>query len=82
MNPSAPLAPGLHMTALETDLEATDRLIGRVLRRAHQSSETLHAPDEARAILHVAESFADELGIANPRFDRLRFIKDVMEHPS
>jgi hypothetical protein len=82
MNTPAPLAPGLHMTALDTDPEAVDRLIARVLRRAHRSSETLNAPDEARAILHVAQSFADELTVANPRFDRLRFINDVTEHPS
>jgi len=53
-----------------------------VLRRAHRSSEALNAPDEARAILHVAQSFADELTVANPRFDRVQFIKDVTEHPS
>jgi hypothetical protein len=70
------------MTALETDPEAVDRLIARVLRRAHRSSETLNAPNEARAILQVAQSFADELAIANPRFDRLRFIEDVAEDPS
>jgi hypothetical protein len=82
VNPSAPLAPDLHMTALQTDPEAVDRLIARVLRRAHRSSEALDAPDEARAILHVAQSFADELTVAIPEFDRLRFIKDVTEHPS
>jgi len=38
--------------------------------------------NEARAILRVAQSFADELVIANPRFDRLRFIEDVTEDPS
>ena len=82
MNPSAPLAPGLHMTALETDAEAVERLIARVLGRAHRSSETRNAPSEARAILHVAQSFADELTIANPQFDRQRFIEDVTEDPS
>lgn len=80
MNPSAQLAPGLDMPALETNPEPVDRLIGRVLHRAHRSSETVNAPNEARAILHVAESFADELAIANPQFDRLRFMKDVLEH--
>jgi hypothetical protein len=80
MNPSAQLTPSHHMTALKTNPEPVDRLIGRVLHQAHRSSETVNAPDEARAILHVAESFADELAIANPQFDRLRFIKDVMEH--
>jgi hypothetical protein len=82
VNPSAPLASSLDMIALETDPEAVDRLIGRVLHRAHQSSETLNAPNEARAVLHVAESFADELAVTNPEFDRLGFIKEVMDHPS
>lgn len=52
-----------------------DQLIAHVLRRAHDSAETLHSPDEARAILHVARSFADELASANPRFDQTCFIK-------
>jgi hypothetical protein len=80
VKPSAQLAPSLHMPALETNPEPVERLIGRVLHQAHRSSETVPAPNEARAILHVAESFADELAIANPQFDRLRFIKDVLEH--
>jgi hypothetical protein len=44
--------------------------------------EALNAPNEARAILHIAYSFADELPILDPRFDRLQFIKDVTEDPS
>jgi hypothetical protein len=80
VNPSTQLAPSLHTTALDTNPEPVDRLIGRVLHQAHRSSETVNAPNEARAILHVTESFADELAIVNPRFDRLRFIKDVLEH--
>jgi hypothetical protein len=76
VNLSAPTAP------IEMPHETADELIARVLRRAHRNSETLNAPYEARAILHVAESFADELAIANPRFDRLRFIKYVTDDPS
>jgi hypothetical protein len=53
---------------------AIEQLIARVLKRAHQAAEDLDAPDEARAILHVAHSFADELAEMNPRFDRMRFI--------
>jgi hypothetical protein len=53
---------------------AIEQLIARVLGRAHQAAEALDAPDEARAILHVAQSFADELDAMNPRFDRMRFI--------
>jgi hypothetical protein len=52
-----------------------DQVIAHVLRRAHDAAERLHSPDEARAILHVARTFADELGATNPEFDRTRFIK-------
>lgn len=68
MNPSAQLAP--------------DSLVAGVLRRAHRGSETNNDPNEARAILNVAQCFADELSLANPEFDRLRFMKLVMEDPS
>jgi hypothetical protein len=64
--------------ALEIDREPVDQLIARVLSGAHQMAEALNAPDEARAILHVAHSFADELAMIDPRFDRLQFIKDVI----
>jgi hypothetical protein len=56
------------------DPAGVEQWIARVLGRAHRTAETLNAPSEARAILHVAESFADELATTNPRFDRLRFI--------
>ena len=56
------------------DPMAIEHLIARVLGRAHQAAEALDAPDEARAILHVAHSFADELAVMNPRFDRMGFI--------
>jgi hypothetical protein len=32
-------------------------------------------------ILYLAQSFADELAAANPRFDRLGFIEAVTEAP-
>ena len=73
MNPSAPTAP------IETPHETVDELIARVLRRAHGTMEAHGSPSEARAILHVAHSFADELSKLDPRFDRLQFIKDVTE---
>jgi hypothetical protein len=89
VNPPAPPVPssevgGRHMTAtaLERDPEAVDQLIARVLSRAHRTMEALNAPNEARAILHIAYSFADELPILDPRFDRLQFIKDVTDDPS
>ena len=76
MNLSAPTVP------IETPHETVDELVARVLRRAHRTMEALNAPNEARAILHVAHSFADELTTLDPRFDRLQFIKDVTEDPS
>jgi hypothetical protein len=62
--------------------ETVDQLICGVLRRAHRSMEAHDAPSEARAILHVAQSFADELATMDPEFDRLQFIKDIVEDPS
>jgi hypothetical protein len=76
VNPSAPTAP------IETPQETVDELIARVLSRAHGTAEALDEPDEARAILEVAHSFADELATLDPRFDRLRFIRKVMEDRS
>jgi hypothetical protein len=76
VNPSTLPAP------VETPDEAVDELIARVLSRAHQMMEARNAPDEARAVLHVAHSFADELATMDPRFDRLQFIEDVTEDPS
>ena len=61
--------------------EAVDQFIARVLRRAHQTARALDASDEARTILYLAQSFADELAAANPRFDRLGFIEAVTEAP-
>jgi D-hexose-6-phosphate mutarotase len=60
-------------------VETVDQMIARVLRQAHQQMEAQDAPDEARGILHVAHSFADELSKWNPRFDRMQFIQDVTE---
>jgi hypothetical protein len=67
---------------IQGDPVAVERLIAHVLGRAHRMAETLNAPDEARAILEVAHSFADELAIADPGFDRLRFIEAVTDRPS
>jgi hypothetical protein len=73
---AAPPAP------IETPHETVDQLIARVLRQAHGTMDALGAPGEARAILHVAHSFADELATLDPRFDRLQFIKDATGDPS
>jgi hypothetical protein len=69
-------------TLVKCNHEAIDELVARVLRRAHRGIEHLGSPDEARAILHVAHSFADELADLDPRFDRLQFMKDVTEDRS
>ena len=76
VNPSASPAP------VETPTRLPTSLIARVLRRAHETIEAHNSPNEARAILHVAHSFADELANLDPRFDRLRFIKYATEDPS
>ena len=60
--------------ALLRDVEAVDELIARVLSRAREAAD-VSSPDEARAILHMAHAFADELATTNPHFDRLRFIR-------
>jgi hypothetical protein len=64
------------------DAVAVEELIAYVLRRAHRMANAFNAPNEARAILHVAHSFADELATANPRFDRRRFIRAATEPPA
>jgi hypothetical protein len=67
---------------VDLGMEPVDQLIARVLGRAHRAAMAGGAPDEARAILDVAESFADELATANPGFDRLAFVAAVTEDPS
>jgi hypothetical protein len=79
VNSSATAAPAM---LLEAGPETVDQLIARVLGRAHRTMEAHDAPNEARAILQVAHSFADELASLDPRFDRLEFIKDVTDDPS
>ena len=76
MTLSAPPAP------IETTHETVDQLIARVLRRAHRNANAANSPSEARAVLHVAHSFADELAAADPGFDRPRFVAMATEAPS
>jgi hypothetical protein len=64
---------------IQGDPVAVARLIAHVLRRAYVTAERFDAPNEARAILHVAHSFADELAGADQAFDRLRFIQAVTD---
>jgi hypothetical protein len=63
-------------------LAADSELIAHVLCRVHRTAMALDEPSEARAILHVAQSFADELAETDPGFDRLRFIKSATDDPS
>ena len=69
-----------HLVDLGT--EAVDHLIARVLRRAHQAAMAVGEPGEARAILDVAQSFADELATALAGFDRLAFVAAITEDMS
>ena len=66
----------------ETEPEPIEQLIVRVLQRARAMAQALDRPNEARAILHLAQSFAYELADADPRFDRLRFIEDATQDRS
>jgi hypothetical protein len=64
------------------DAAAIEDLIAHVLGRAHRTAERIGAPDEARAIFHVAHCFADELADADPEFDRARFIRKATHSSS
>ena len=64
------------------DPVAIEDLIAHVLGRAHRTAERFNAPDEARAIFHVAHSFADELAGADPQFDRHRFLRTATNSSS
>jgi hypothetical protein len=68
--------------AVDADPATIDQWIADILRQAHRTAEELNAPEEARAILHVAHAFADELASALPDFDRLRFIEAATEEPA
>jgi hypothetical protein len=58
-------------------VEAVDELVARVLGPPHREMEARNAPEEARAVLHVAHSFADELSTMDPHFDRMQFIREA-----
>jgi hypothetical protein len=60
---------------------SVDQYIADVLRPAHQLAEA-NEPDEARAILHVAQLFAEDLARADPQFDRLQFIRAITGDPA
>jgi hypothetical protein len=65
------------MSPVQVGPEAVDQFVARVLRRAHETAEARDAPSEARAILHVARLFADELTAGDPGFDRAGFVTAV-----
>jgi hypothetical protein len=89
MNPS-PVGPdsrsavGRYMNhaLVEDDPEAVDPFVARVLRRAYQTAYARNASSEARAILGVAQLFADELTTSHPGFDRLGFVTAATKRPS
>ena len=66
---------------VESDRETVDQFVARVLCRAHQTAEASDAPSEARAILGVAQLFADELTASDPGFDRLGFVTAATRGP-
>ena len=59
-----------------------DLFIADVLRRAHHAAEAAGAPGEARAILDVAQLFADDLAQTDLPFDRVRFIQAITDDPA
>jgi hypothetical protein len=61
---------------------SVEQYIADVLGRAHQAAEALHEPDEARAILHVAQLFAEDLARTDLRFDRVQFIEAITRDPT
>ena len=62
-----------------------EEVIGKiveVLGRSHRRALAADEPGEARAILHVAHAFANELAAARPDFERERFIREITRRPS
>ena len=70
----------LYELLVADELVAVDQFIAGVLGRAHETAARLGAYHEARAILHVAHLFADDLARTNLQFDRLRFIAAATAH--
>jgi hypothetical protein len=60
-------------------MSASEQFIARVLRQAHEAAD---APSDARAILGVAQLFADEFTINEPGFDRIAFVEAATESQS
>jgi hypothetical protein len=64
---------------IQGDPPPVEQLIARVLGRAHQMAESSDEPAGSRLVLSVAHSFADELAVAHPEFDRGRFIHTITD---
>jgi hypothetical protein len=56
--------------------------VSEVLGRAHRTAMAADEAGEARAVLHVAHEFANELAAARADFDRGRFIREITEDRS
>jgi hypothetical protein len=71
------------VTYLITENNAlAEEVIGKiveVLGRGHRAAVAAHEPGEARAILHVAHEFANELAGARSDFDRARFMQQISD---
>jgi hypothetical protein len=62
-----------------------EEVIGKiveVLGRGHRTAVAANETGEARAILHIAHEFANELGAARADFDRVQFIGEITADPS
>ena len=74
------------MTYLITENNAlAEEVIGKiceVLGRGHRAAVEANEPGEARAILHVAHAFANELAAAREDFDRSMFIGEITDDRS
>ena len=64
------------------DLEVVEAFLARVLCREHDAALAVDATSEARMILRLAHSFADELDAVKPGFDRVAFIHAATTDPA
>ena len=62
------------------DLAVVEAFLTRVLREEHEAAEAADATREARMILRLAHSFADEFEAVKPDFDRVAFIHAATTH--
>lgn len=67
---------------IQGDPPPVEQLIARVLGRAHRMAERSDDPAGSRLVLRVAHSFADELAVAHPGFDRGCFVHTITDGQS